>query len=48
MPTAQTFVEQLRQARDATHSKNHPYFRMNGLYWYTLYGRTDDTPAEEG
>ena len=20
---------------------------MNGLYWYTLYGRTDDTPAEE-
>ena len=22
-----TFVEQLRQARDATHSKNHPYFR---------------------
>jgi len=27
MPTTQTFVEQLRQARDATHSKNHPYFR---------------------
>jgi hypothetical protein len=21
---------------------------MNGLYWYTLYGRTDDTPPEEG
>jgi len=27
MPTTQTFVEQLRQARDATPSKNHPYFR---------------------
>ena len=27
MPATQTFVEQLRQARDATHSKNHPYFR---------------------
>jgi len=21
---------------------------MNGLYWSTLYGRTDDTPTEEG
>ena len=21
---------------------------MNGLYWYTLYGRTDDTPTDEG
>jgi hypothetical protein len=20
---------------------------MNGLYWYTLYGRTDDTPQGE-
>lgn len=27
MPTAQTFVGQLHQARDATHSKNHPYIR---------------------
>lgn len=27
MPTTQPFVEQLRQARDATHSKDHPYFR---------------------
>jgi pyrroloquinoline-quinone synthase len=27
MPATQTFLEQLRQARDATHSKNHPYFR---------------------
>ena len=27
MPATHTFVEQLRQARDATHSKNHPYFR---------------------
>jgi len=27
MPATQTFVEQLRQARDVTHSKNHPYFR---------------------
>src|SRR5262249_32094870 len=27
MPATQTFVEQLRQARDATHSKHHPYFQ---------------------
>jgi pyrroloquinoline-quinone synthase len=27
MLATQDFVEQLRQARDATHSKNHPYFR---------------------
>lgn len=20
---------------------------MNGIYWYTLYGREDDTPADE-
>lgn len=30
MPTTQTFVEQLRQARDATHSKNHPYLTWRG------------------
>ena len=27
MPATHTFIEQLRQARDATHSKSHPYFR---------------------
>ena len=27
MPTTQTFIEQLCQARDTTHSKNHPYIR---------------------
>jgi len=27
MPTTETFAEQLCQARDATHSKDHPYFR---------------------
>lgn len=27
MPATQTFAEQLCQARDATHSKNHPYIR---------------------
>lgn len=28
MPATQTCVEHLRQARDVTHCKNHPYFRQ--------------------
>ena len=28
-------------------ASNKRWNHMNGLYWYTLYGRTDDTPVDE-